>query len=278
MNRKADWLLRFTSNPGHHCMEGWVNQGGWKHNVTGWRYVRQAIAVALQTTLRRVDTTCRMVKKGDIGRSWKRLVLAWWHQRRRAGARFRQQISTALWMAALRIDTALRVSKEEQIRAWWRVHQAERGAYWARRGYTDAQLGTNGYPHHGECACACCDAYWSGYTQYGRGGEPSARRASLLGLLSPPPREELFWRVTQHPAMPGQSGCSLHTRSNIYLERGGDHYLTPASEVLGGAAKSMAHRSLQEGTCASQAGHVDNPLPKTNPRGAMRCITARGHV
>lgn len=116
-------------------------------------------------------------------------------------ARFRNQLSDVLKTIAQRAYTSLSVNKEEEIRAWWRVQQEEKRVFWTRRGYSDAQHGTNGYPHHGTCYCAWCQAYWAGYGRFQHGEAQEANlyaiELSPLGFLSPPPRKEIISRAAK---------------------------------------------------------------------------------
>ena len=95
--------------------------------------------------------------------------------------RFYRGVSSALQKMADRVDRALFVTREGEIRAFWRAQEASQRSYWARRGYTDAQTGHTGYPHHGGCQCTWCGAYWVGYRRYLRHENPPVPKQHAAG-------------------------------------------------------------------------------------------------
>lgn len=196
-----------------------MNQGRWNGmRSAAWWYARrqalhglgQWIVEALRFLPERLYAVFRLIQgqelwtgwQQEIRKGWKTQAIPWRTGGLRVPGHFTQRISTTVWMMAQRMTLSLRVSKEEEIRAWWRAHQAEKSAYWARRGSTDARLGLQGYPHHGDCGCACCQAYWSGHTRYGKWEQPPGLRTGHLGLLDPPPRGYLFLELTQNSPSP----------------------------------------------------------------------------
>lgn len=127
--------------------------------------------------------------------------------------RFGSHLSDVLRTVAQRAYTSLSVNKEEEIRAWWRVQQEEKQVFWTRRGYSDAQHGNNGYPHHGTCYCALCQAYWAGYFRFQHGESQEVTRhpiqLSPLGYLSPPPRKEVLSRAAKSLAHAKKAKATL---------------------------------------------------------------------
>ena len=127
--------------------------------------------------------------------------VTWWVQHQVPWDHLRQQLFTAIEDVAQRVDKALFTSKEkeEEIRAFWRARQVGQATYWARRGYTDAQTGYNGYPHHGSCHCAWCRAYWTGFRRYLREEKPPAPPAHYVVKLSRA-RERSQGFISKHTA------------------------------------------------------------------------------
>ncbi len=157
--------------------------------------------------------------------NWERSIKSQWYPRLQTWGRQSQQVSAAIWSWTRRAYAYLITTKEEELRAWWRVQQDERRIYWTRRGYADAKHGTRGYPHHGSCYCAWCQAYWSGFFRYEHGGQQrmqleAPNKGNSLGFLSPPPRRDVLTRVAKAiPLLP--QADSRQAQSFSYLTR--DH-------------------------------------------------------
>ncbi len=136
-----------------------------------------------------------------IMQTWEKALKFQFGPKLETWGRFGSQVSDVLKTVAQRAYATLSVSKEEEIRAWWRVQQEEKRVFWTRRGYSDAQHGNDGYPHHGTCYCAWCKAYWAGHVrfQHGEAQEVTAYQVDLspLGFLSPPPRKEVVTRAVK---------------------------------------------------------------------------------